>query len=473
MKVYLVRHGKSEKRNGWDGPLPLRPLTPGGLEQARALAVELAAEHIPRVISSPHLRCRQTVEPLAQLWGTAIALDERLSEAVAPEKAVALLDELDDRPTLLCTHGDVIAALMAELEERGVAIGQPFGSEKASVWIVEDAEGSGLRAQYRPPPERAQVLNEALSERIGVLDMGSTSFRLLVADVTRAGRLTPVTTEKAMLRLGAAVARFGEIPEEMADRTVLAARDFGLAAQTAGVERLFPVGTAALRDAGNGRWLAERIGIALGLPVRVLDGAEEGRLAFAAFRRRVLMGSGLALGADLGGGSFQLALGDETGPHWATSFPIGVTRLHREFVEGDPMPAEAIVDIRARVREAVERARPPAAWPRTCVLGGGTARAIAKLALARRGKPEGSSINEFMLSATALAGLADDLVRSEQSERLSMPGMHKQRVDLIATGALILSTAAETLGLDGYVVCDWGLREGVMLSVRDGQLQIP
>jgi exopolyphosphatase/guanosine-5'-triphosphate,3'-diphosphate pyrophosphatase len=473
LKVYLVRHAKAEKRNGWDGPLPLRPLTPLGLEQARALAVELAGDHIPRVIASPHLRCRQTIEPLAQLWGTAVSLDERLAEGAEASKAVSLLDELDDRPTLLCTHGDVIAGLMAELEERGLVIQGAFRSEKASAWIIEDDERSGLRASYRPAPDISQVLDELPGERIGVLDMGSTSFRLLVADVTRAGRVVPVATQKNMLRLGAAVARHGEIPPELADQTVQAARDLGLAAKAAGVERLFPIGTAALRDASNGRWLAERIGLALGLPVRVLTGEEEGRLAFAAFRRRVLMGPGIALGADLGGGSFQITLGDESGPLWSTSFPIGVTRLHREFVDGDPMPAEAVVDIRSRVRESLERARPPAAWPRNCVLGGGTARAIGKLALARQGKPEGSPINELELSATALAGLADDLVRSSETERLAMPGMHKQRVDLLATGSLILSTAAETLGLDGYLICDWGLREGAILSVRDGQLQIP
>ena len=473
MKIYLVRHAKSEKRNGWDGPLPLRPLTPLGLEQARALAEELAADHIPRVLTSPHLRCRQTIEPLAQLWDSGVQLDERLAEGTSPAKSLTLLDELDDRPALICTHGDVIQSWMAELEERGATLDGPFRSEKASVWIVEQGEAGAITARYRPAPDISQVLDELPGECLGVLDMGSTSFRVLAADMTRAGRIRPMASEKRMLRLGAAVARYGEIPQEMADRTVEAARELGLAAKQAGVERLFPVGTAALRDAGNGRWLAERIGLALGLPVRVLEGEEEGRLAFAAFRRRVLMPPGITLGADLGGGSFQITLGDENGPVWSTSFPIGVTRLQREFVEGDPVPSEAVVGIRARVREALERAKPPTAWPRDCVLGGGTARAIGKLALARRGKRAGSTVNGLVLSATSLAGMADDLLHANQAERLSMAGMHKQRVDLLPVGALILSTAAETLGLDGFRICDWGLREGVLLCVRDGQLRIP
>jgi exopolyphosphatase/guanosine-5'-triphosphate,3'-diphosphate pyrophosphatase len=185
------------------------------------------------------------------------------------------------------------------------------------------------------------------------------------------------------------------------------------------------------------------------------------------------MGSGLSLGADLGGGSLQLCLAEQNRPTWATSFPIGVTRLHREFVGTDPMSAEAMVDVRARVREALERAQAPVPWPRTCVIGGGTARAIAKLALARRGKAPDTPVNGTEISRTALAGLADDLVHSTQDERLAMPGMHKQRVDLLPTGALILTTVAETLELDGWVVCDWGLREGAMLSVRDGQIVVP
>jgi len=473
LKVYLVRHAKAEKRSGWDGPLPLRPLTPVGLEQARALAVELASDHIARVVVSPHLRCRQTAEPLAQLWGATMSVDQRLAEGEPGTKAAGVLDELDDRPTLLCSHGDVIAALMSELEERGAEIETPFRCEKASVWIVERV-GDRLRARYRPAPERTQVLDHAPSERLGVLDMGSTSFRLLVSDVTRAGRITPAGTEKVLLRLGAAVAEHGEIPAALADRTVDAAREFGRTARSMGVERLFPVGTAALRDASNGRWLAERVGIALGRPVRVLTGEEEARLAFVAFRRRVLAGPpGIGLGADLGGGSMQLVLGDDAGPTWAVSFPIGVTRLHREFVEADPMPQKTVVGIRARVRESLERAEPPVAWPRLCIVGGGTARALARLVLARRGKPVDGPVNQLHVSRTSLAGLADDLVRSTHAERLAMAGMHKQRIDRLPTGALILATAAETLDLDGFVVSDWGLREGVMLSIRDGQLTVP
>ena len=54
-----------------------------------------------------------------------------------------------------------------------------------------------------------------------------------------------------------------------------------------------------------------------------------------------------------------------------------------------------------------------------------------------------------------------------------MPAMHKQRIDLLPAGAVILETVAEVLDLESFVVCDWGLREGVMLSIRDGQLVVP
>ena len=75
------------------------------------------------------------------------------------------------------------------------------------------------------------------------------------------------------------------------------------------------------------RWLAERIGIALGVPVRVLDGKEEARLAMAAYRRRVLMGSGISLGGDLGGGSLELVSVADNQCHEAASLQLGTLRL--------------------------------------------------------------------------------------------------------------------------------------------------
>jgi exopolyphosphatase/guanosine-5'-triphosphate,3'-diphosphate pyrophosphatase len=159
--------------------------------------------------------------------------------------------------------------------------------------------------------ERREVRRHSDAKlRVAVLDLGSTSFHLLVADASPTGRIERVVRQRVMLRLGATIAAEGEIPKAIAARAVESARELQGLAEAHGAERLIPVATAALRDARNGAALASSIARELGTKVRVLSGLEEARLIFGAFRRRVPLGDAAALGMDLGGGSLELAIGD-------------------------------------------------------------------------------------------------------------------------------------------------------------------
>lgn len=470
MKIHFIRHAKAERRLEWDAPDPLRPLSPRGLRQARQLGADLAGEGIGRILSSPHLRCLQTVEPLAAARGVPVEIDERLAEGESVGKLHELLAELGDAPAVCCSHGDLIPGLLAELEERGVELetGGAFRCEKGSTWVLEGRAGRPVRARYNAAP-RTERDEDGDLERIAVLDLGSTSFRLVVVDATRAGRLTRVVNERIMLRLGAAIALGRRIPEETCEQAVETARRLGELARDAGATRVLPVGTAALRDAENGGGLATRIGEALGERVRLLSGEEEARLLFLAFRRRVLLPRRPTLGIDLGGGSLELVVGDARSIHWEATLRVGVTRLHRELAESDPMRKREVRRLRERVREALEPHRETITrlGPEACIAAGGTVRGFARLAVARRGLRPAESIDQVEIPADELAALSRGLVRATHDERLGMPGMRKNRADLLPTGGIVLTTLAETLGLEAYTVCDWGLREGVVLEALD------
>jgi broad specificity phosphatase PhoE len=104
----LVRHASAGDRAAWTADDRLRPLDERGRRQAEALASALRAETVRRIVSSPHLRCVQTVEPLATELGLEVERDERLSEG-AGRAASELLDEAG---VVVCTHGDVARALL-------------------------------------------------------------------------------------------------------------------------------------------------------------------------------------------------------------------------------------------------------------------------------------------------------------------------------------------------------------------------
>jgi phosphohistidine phosphatase SixA len=463
VKLYLIRHAKAESRASWWHEDVLRPLSSDGHGEAMGLVERLDGVPIARVISSPALRCRQTVEPLAAGLGLAVEIEPRLGEGSSMSEAMALIGSLGNRPVVLCSHGDLIPGLVEKLAPGALELEGGNRVPKGSTWVFQGTLGETLRAAYLPPPRHAFGAGaEGERLRIGVADLGSTSFHMLVADVTPDGHMERVTREREMLRLGAAIGADGLIPPETCERAVDAARRLGRAAERAGAEQVQAIATAALRDAKNGRKLAEQLGRALNADVRILSGQEEARLIFAAFRRRVGLGDEPALGLDLGGGSLELAVGNASHLRFEETLRLGVARLHGELAPSDPMTGSESRSLRSRVEEALAPLVPriQELAPVRCIAAGGTARALGRLLL----EEEDGALRGLLVSEDQLEKLSQRLRRSTHEERLDMAGMDARRADLLPTGALILSTLVQTLRLPGLMISDWGIREGVILA---------
>jgi 8-oxo-dGTP diphosphatase len=152
--AYLIRHGKAGDRGTWDRPDQLRPLTKSGRRQADALAERLGGESIGRVISSPAVRCADTVRPLAERLGRKLEEDLDLMEGMGPDRAAALAVEATPGSAIvICTHGDVIWELLTDLEAAGVPLTAGIPAKKGSVWVLEVEAGAVVRGIYQPPPE--------------------------------------------------------------------------------------------------------------------------------------------------------------------------------------------------------------------------------------------------------------------------------------------------------------------------------
>ncbi|HEX5949498.1 MAG TPA: NUDIX hydrolase [Actinomycetota bacterium] len=150
--AYLVRHGKCGSRSSWTEDDRLRPLSKAGRRQAEALVKAFRGLEVERAISSPYVRCVQTIRPLALDRGLPVETSEALVEGAPPERALALLEETVHTPTVLCTHGDVVPAVVLHLGERGAELQGERDWKKGSVWVLERRDGRVVRARYLPPP---------------------------------------------------------------------------------------------------------------------------------------------------------------------------------------------------------------------------------------------------------------------------------------------------------------------------------
>jgi phosphohistidine phosphatase SixA len=149
--VYLVRHAKAGDRSAWTEDDRLRPLSKKGRRQAEALVRAFSGLEVGRVLSSPSVRCEQTVRPLALDRGLPLELTEALAEGAPLDGLLEIVTDLDDVALVACAHGDLIPAMIDHLSERGVAV-DDGDTKKGSTWLLERERGTVVRARYLPPP---------------------------------------------------------------------------------------------------------------------------------------------------------------------------------------------------------------------------------------------------------------------------------------------------------------------------------
>jgi exopolyphosphatase/guanosine-5'-triphosphate,3'-diphosphate pyrophosphatase len=300
--------------------------------------------------------------------------------------------------------------------------------------------------------------------RSAILDLGSNSFHVLVADVD--GRdVVPVLREREMLHLGRAVALHGRVPDERREAARAVVAHLADRARRAGAEELTAVATAAIRDAQDGAQVLAELSQAAGTEVEVLDGLEEARLAYLGVRAAVAVTTEPVLVLDLGGGSLELAVGIGDRVQWATSLPLGVSRLSAS-VTTDPPKRREIHDLRDTVDAALDPVvdRVAGLGPRGSVAVGGTVRALARVVAATESRWLPATVNQLTVPLASLERVRDRLVSIDTVTRGRIPGMKSRRADHLHVAAVILTRALERLGLREVTVSDWGLREGLLLD---------
>jgi len=296
---------------------------------------------------------------------------------------------------------------------------------------------------------------------LGALDLGSNSFHLMVARVDRRGELVKVAGQKSMLRLEEAVAATGRIPPETFERALEAVGELTAAARRRGATLIVAAGTSALRDAENGAHFAEVASLRYGIDVEILSGEDEGRLVYDGARFRAGELPERVGVIDLGGGSAEVAIGDDEHCRLAHSLPLGFLRLARTLDTHGALDDARFARVTEHVKRTTAELRPVARElaPRAWLLSGGTARALGGVL----GYEPGAAI-----STRALLRLAERFARSEPSSLIGV-GVEPLRARGFGLGSLVLALISEELGAPAVRVTPGGLREGLLLRAIGGR----
>lgn len=304
-------------------------------------------------------------------------------------------------------------------------------------------------------------------------------MRLLVADVASGGRggppVRPVLRRLSVTRLGRGMGAEGRLTDAAAGRTAAAVREYAALARASGAEPVV-VGTYALREARNPGILLERLDV----PVRVLDGAAEAALGF----RGAVAGAGdlppdaRVLVLDVGGGSVELVWGRDGTVEGGRSLRLGCAVLTERFLHGDPPAAGEVRALRAYAQGALApvldgvrdrvvapdviaqgRPRVPpfdlaTSGRTTFAIGvGGTVTSLAAMAQ-RLDAYDPERVHGFRLTREVVERSAAALVERSVAERRTMPGLHAERADVIAAGALVVALVLAGSGCPAIVASE-------------------
>lgn len=300
--------------------------------------------------------------------------------------------------------------------------------------------------------------------RLGVLDIGSNTVHLLVADAHPGGRPLATTSHRSVLRLMRYVTPGGAISEAGISALVDAVAEARAVAERERVDEFLATATSAVREATNGAEVISRIESALGQQLQVLGGVAEARFTFLAVRRWFGWSAGQILLFDIGGGSLEVAAGADELPDEAASVPLGAGRMTLAFLPDDPPGEEAVDRLRAHARQSLKPlAKTFGALPRPDHTVG-SSKAIRSLAkLVGYPLPGWSGSERMMLPRSALGSWIPRLARIPASARQELPGITADRTFQIVAGAVVLHEAMKAMDVEELEVSPWALREGVLL----------
>jgi len=314
--------------------------------------------------------------------------------------------------------------------------------------------------------------------RVAAIDCGTNSIRLLVADADEHGRLTDVTRLMRIVRLGQGVDATGAFAPEAIERTKVALSEYAEIIRDTGATAVRMVATSATRDASNRddffAMTREILGAVIpGAEAEVITGDEEARLSFSGAVGELDAAEGPFVVVDLGGGSTEVVLGDDTGVHAAYSTDVGCVRVTERCLHDDPPTAEQIDAARQfaadRLAQAFEQV--PVEQARTWV---GVAGTMTTLSAVAQDLPEydPERVHLSRLSVGQLHDVANRLVSMTHDERAALGPMHPGRVDVIGGGAIVTTVLADELsqraGIDELVVSEHDILDGIAMSVLLG-----
>jgi exopolyphosphatase / guanosine-5'-triphosphate,3'-diphosphate pyrophosphatase len=298
-------------------------------------------------------------------------------------------------------------------------------------------------------------------KRVAIVDVGTNSARLLVADVED-GRVAPVERRSTVTRLGRGVDLSGRLSAEAIEDACAAIEPYVVTLRELDAEIVDVVATSAVRDAGNGSAFVAELRERFALSARVLDGEEEARLTYLGATSEHSP-TEPTLVVDIGGGSTELVVGSGDEISFHTSMQAGVVRHTERHIASDPPTAVDLDALATDVRGLIEEAVPAGTEASAAIAVAGTPTSLAAIDLGLE-PYDPQRVQGHILTLPAIQHMLSQLASSPLDERVEIPGLHPDRAPTIVAGVVILVETMRAFGLDRVEASEHDILYGAAIS---------
>jgi exopolyphosphatase/guanosine-5'-triphosphate,3'-diphosphate pyrophosphatase len=305
-----------------------------------------------------------------------------------------------------------------------------------------------------------------MRDRVAVIDFGTNTARLLIADRVAAGEFRHVYLQREVVRMGGGFSKSEGLSPEAMVRGLSCLTRFSERIREHQVSSVRAVATSAVRDARNGAAFVESVHRQTGIELAVIDGVSEGSLTLAGVLAGLDRQYDEILVVDIGGGSTEYTVARSGQADYVRSLPLGVVRL----TEGKGN----IAAMERKIRKELAALRHDMEEADYHILGGtpligtaGTATTLAAISM-EMVDYDYRKVNNAIISRDEITAIFERLLPLTPAERLEVPGLEKGREDLIISGMLIILQTMELFDMEEMKVSDYGLLEGLVVSVDGG-----
>ncbi|CAN2174897.1 GppA Exopolyphosphatase [Candidatus Nanopelagicaceae bacterium] len=299
--------------------------------------------------------------------------------------------------------------------------------------------------------------------RLGVLDVGSNTVHLQIMDAHHGSAPIPYQSFKEEIRLAEFLTDSGDLSTDGINTLLATLNRLKNQARDIKIDETLAFATSAIREANNSEKVLEAVLDETGIDLQVLSGEDEARFTFLAVRRWVGWSAGDVVLLDIGGGSLEIARGDQENPQYSNSVMLGASRMTRQFLSGDPFTEKSLKKLEKHIEETLRTLKSEVGDTSKCTAIGTsktfrTLRRIQENYLPELGKD---------LKLEGIQKITGKLQLMTHSQRAALPGVSNSRARQIVAGAMVAQKAMESLGIEKLTQCPWALREGIVLQRLD------